>query len=622
MKTTKAQISIFIVVAIVIVVGVVIFFLVRGNLFQPSVPQEFQPVYTYYKGCIEEETKNAVSILGQQGGYIQPPDFSPGNEYMPFSNELSFFGIGVPYWYYISGNGIEKEQIPSLKKMQEEINIYLEENLNKCDFSQFESQGILVDLGEAKVTSTIKDNTISLDVNQGISIEKAETSWVGNSHSISVSSNLGKFYNLALKIYNTNKEKMFLENYGVDFLRLYAPVDGSEIGCTTKVWEVNDVRNNLTRAIEANTAAIKIKGDYYKLTKPENKYFVRDVGIKNNFNVNFMYSGYWPTKIEVWPSEDNILRADPIGLEEGLGVLGFCYVPYHFVYDIGYPVLIQIYSGDEMFEFPVVVYIDKNQPRKALDATGLPNVIPELCQHKITPITVHTYNVNLEPVVSQVKFKCFDTSCDIGYTKIENGDAVLSSDFPQCVNGYVVASSEGYETKKELVSTMDGGDVNVLLLKKYKLNLAIHERGSEINGNAIVSFTKDNKTMTVAYPNQKEIELTEGPYKVKVYVYSNTSIHLQDSSTQKCVDIPTSGIGGYFGATEQKCFNLNIPSQEVNSAISGGGVQNSYFPESQLAESKSITINVDSFGVPKSVEDLQNNYNKVEISFLDISFQS
>jgi len=61
------------------------------------------------------------------------------------------------------------------------------------------------------------------------------------------------------------------------------------------------------------------------------------------------------------------LIANPVGNQPGLGVLCFCYVPYHFVYNIGYPVLIQVYSGEEIFQFPVAVVVKGNKPREALD---------------------------------------------------------------------------------------------------------------------------------------------------------------------------------------------------------------------------------------------------------------
>jgi hypothetical protein len=127
--------------------------------------------------------------------------------------------------------------------------------------------------------------------------------------------------------------------------------------------------------------------------------------------------------------------------------------------------------------------------------------------------------------------------------------------------------------------------------------------------------------ITAVYPEQKEIELTEGQYEVKVYVYSNSTINLEGSTTEECVDVPKSGILGIFGASEEKCFTLEIPDQVVSSAVSGGGKQNWYVTESELEESNKIVIDAEDFGVPSKVEELQVNYNSVEINGLDIWFE-
>jgi len=620
-KSKRSQVTVFIILAILIIGVIVVFFVFRGNLFQQTLPVELEPVYSYYLSCIENTAFDGALILESQAGYIEQPEFSPGSQYMPFSSQLDFLGIGVPYWYYISGNGVSKEQIPSKAKMESELNNFLKERGSECDFSQFEERGFDIDFGEIEVETSINDGTISAKVKQDLSISFGETTWSGSNHDIDFNSNLGKFYDLAQKIYKTQKETMFLEKYGLDILRLYAPVDGSEISCSPKIWNVDDVRIELINALEANVPAVKLEGDYYDLRTSDNKYFVQNIGEDVNVNVNFLYLNQWPMKLEVWPSEDGILRADPVGLEEGMGMLGFCYTPYHFVYDFAYPVMIQLYSGNEMFQFPVVVLIDKNNPREALDVEGLPNVVPELCMYKNTELNVYTYNTQLEPVEAEIGFKCFDTTCNIGKTTMGEGDAVLVDKFPQCVNGYVVVSAEGYKTKKYLISTLESSNAVIVLDKKYELELEVQKQGSELGSDyAIITFTKEDETITTTYPEQKQIELTEGQYEIKTYIYSDSQITLKGSTTQKCVDIPKSGVIGIFGFTEEKCFDLKIPDQVVDFAVSGGGKQDYYVGESELQDSSKLIINADSFGIPKDVEDLQINYNNVETGGLDINF--
>ena len=158
--------------------------------------------------------------------------------------------------------------------------------------------------------------------------------------------------------------------------------------------------------------------------------------------------------------------------------------------------------------------------------------------------------------------------------------------------------------------------------KEYELELGVKKDNNEIkNDYAVITFTKESEVKTIAYPEQNKIKLTEGEYEIKAYIYGNSTIKLQGSSTQKCVDIPKSGILGFFGATKEKCFTLTIPEQVVSFAVSGGGKQNYYITEQELKDSKKIVINADGFGIPTKVEELQVNYNQIEVSRLDVRFE-
>jgi hypothetical protein len=617
-RDKKAQVTVFIILAIVIVGLLILFFLFRGSLAFGGPPSDLDPVYNFYLNCIEQETQIAANILGQQGGYIEGPNFSPGSEYMPFSNYLNFVGIPIPYWYYISGNNIVKEQVPTSGSMEEEINKFLEARILECDFSNFANQGFEIIVGrEITVASKIRENKINVNIEHSLEIIKEEQSWTGKRHSKEVDSNLGRFYELAGKIYNDFKDTTFLENYGVDILRLYAPVDGVEIQCNPAVWNVEEVRENLTSALEANIPFTKIKGDYYDLSSQENEYFIHDIGEKVDIPINFMFSRDWPTVMEVWPNDEGILIAEPIGTQEGLGILGFCYVPYHFVYDFGYPVLIQMHTPDEIFQFPVVVYINKNRPREPIPGSNIESNPNELCRYKNTDVKVSTFNNNLQPVEARIQYKCFDEVCRIGSTTLESGEASLTDKFPQCGNGYVIATAEGYETKKEIFSTIQPGSLAIFLDRKYPLEIEIPSSDEQ----AIITFTKEDEVKTIAYPDQKIIELSSGQYEIKMYAYTKSSIRLEGSSKQKCVEVPTSGFGGVLGFTEEKCFNLNIPGQTVDKGISAGGTIDYFISESELEFANKIVITPTRFGKPTQVEDLQINYNRIDVEDLIIDFE-
>jgi len=605
---SRGQVTIFIIVAIIIVASIAAYFLFRGTI-QTSVPKEILPAYNYFLSCIEDETNLAASLMESQAGYLDPPEFEAGSVYAPFSSYLNFMNTGVPYWYYISGNGVAKEQIPSKEKMKAQLEEYLDARVAACDFKQFEAQGFAVEKGAPKVSANIGQTKITLDINMPLTISFGSQVSRLTSHKVSVDSKLGKFYDIAKKIYNKEKNSEFLENYGIDVLRLYAPVDGVEMTCSPKVWMQSKVKDEFKQALEANTGAIKVKGSYYALTNKEDNYFVQDIGDSISEQVNFAYSPNWPTRVEIYPNEDPMI-AEPVGLQEGLGILGFCYVPYHFVYDVSYPVLIQIYDNEEMFQFPVAVVIDKNKAAHAIDTEALPEAVPELCEHKLTQMQVSTYNTKLEPVNANISFKCFDTSCDIGET-----NPSLNALFPQCVNGYIIASAEGYSTKNYLISSVQSGQADIILDKLYNLDLDVLLNGVELTDEqAIIYLTEVNGTnnFAFAYPEQKKISLSEGQYEVEVYVYKNSTISFPGTTTTKCVETAQPGIGGIFGATKENCFDINVPSQTVSFAIAGGGKTNYYFVESELESSKTIKINAQSLPAPTSLEQLQNNYNLLD----------
>lgn len=607
MINKRGQVTIFVIIAIIIVASVIGYFILKDRINIGGVPKDLQPVYNYYLSCVEQEIESASVILGERGGYIYLPEFEPGSEYRPFSSQLNFLGTGIPYWYYVAGNNIIKEQIPSKTEMQRQLNAYLAERIEKCNFVDFEEQGYSIETGEAKVISSIGNNKIDVSVNMPLTINFGDSSARVTNHKVSINSKLGKFYDTALKIYNKEKRDAFLENYAVDVLTLYAPVDGVELTCSPKIWVFEDVSNDLKQALEANMQAISLNKDAV------NKYFVQDMGVDED--VQFLYSRDWPTRIEVWDSDGGLLIAEPVGLQPGLGVLGFCYVPYHYVYDINYPVLVQIYDSYELFQFPLAVIVEKNMPRESLPTTFVEDTEPELCKYANSEVEVYTYNTDVEPIEADISFICLSQTCDIG--KTENGK--LNGLFPQCVNGYIVAKADGYADKRYLISTNKEDTADVILNKLYEIDVEFKIDSQTASDNAIISFSSEENTQTILWPEQKTIELSEGLYNISVYAYRDSSITIPGMQKEQCSEVPKSGILGIFGATEEKCFDIDLPEQTLSNVISGGGKGEEYITEMQLEKGK-LQINVNSFPLPKTLEDLQDSYSLLEVKPVYIDF--
>jgi hypothetical protein len=586
----RGQVTMFIILAILIVSIVALVFIFKDNLFGKRIPSEISPIYNTLSLCLEKDLATGVSVLESQGGYIYIPEYEAASEYMPFSSQLDFLGNPIPYWYYVSGNNIEREQVPSKEEMQKELEEFMETRIRSCSFDVYYLEGynILMDKPEASVV--IKDKQVSLTLNMDFSVSREEDSHVIKEHKIVLDSELGSLYNSALSVYEEEQASLFLEEQGVDILRSYAPVDGVEISCSPKIWIASEIFRDLQNAIEANTIALKNgndKKEYFEMDIPE---------IPSKQRVRFLNSKNWSYSFEVLPSDDGILIANPVGNQQGMGILGFCYVPYHFVYSMKYPVLVQVISGEEIFQFPLAVVISRNQPRKVSggEAIGL---------DKNTLTEVRVYDSNLKPVEGYVSYECLGAKCNIGMTK--GGE--ISEEFPQCVNGFINVRADGYREESVMYSTNEEGGLSIVLTKLYDLPIQLKLDKQNYNKDAIISFVSDDYSETIVYPQQTRVKLGEGEYEVQVYIYKNSSLSLGATKQEQCVTVPRSSIFGMIGLTKEECFEVEVPAQVLSKALAGGGKQNYTFSENELKNSKVIDIYATSFPSPNSLEQMQMN---------------
>ncbi|MGD9276445.1 MAG: hypothetical protein PVJ67_04690 [Candidatus Pacearchaeota archaeon] len=609
----KAQVTVFIIIGIVLVSLVAGYFLFKDKLFTSQIPASIEPVYTKFLSCLEEEVNVGIDVLGTHAGYIDLPDFETGSSYMPFGSQLNFLGNPIPYWYYVSGNNIEKEQVPTKLEMQKDLADFIEEKVRGCEFDSFYEEGFEISQGAPSAKVTIKGGSVEVDLNMNLEISKNEDSSIIKNHNVIINSELGNLYSSALEVYEKEQGELFLEEYAVDTLRLYAPVDGVELTCSPKVWNPEEVFDELGEAIEANTLALKNKGGDFSLTKKENEYFVLDLGVDED--VRFLNSKTWANGFEVAPAEGSILISKPVGNQAGLGVLGFCYVPYHFVYDVKYPVLVQVSKGDEIFQFPLAVVLENNNPRRTLEVEIEEIEEVNLCEYKNNQVEVNIYDSGLNSVDAEISYECFGSSCDIGRT--ENGK--LIANFPQCVNGYIQTRAEGYVDSKFLFSTTDEGSVDIILDRNYLIDIDLSLDGKVYDDEAIISFAGDKFSKTIVYPETSEVELTEGQYEIEVFIYRNSSIKLEATTHEQCIETAQEGLGGIFGLTEERCFEIEIPSQIISNVLVGGGKQNYYILEDEL-KSGAIEISSESLPMPKTIEDLQTNYAAFESKDLGVMF--
>ncbi len=605
-RNKEGQVTIFVILAIVLVLSIFSYFIFKDTLFPTKVSSTFEPIEKSFLNCIQEKTENGIRILESKGGYITSPEFVPGSRYMPFSSELDFFGVGIPYWRSISGNNLPINQIPTKEIMQKQLESYLNEEVRFCNFDLFNQEGFQIKKGVPSTEVLIGKNSVKVFLDMNLNVKKGKESAVLKDHQVEVNSKLGALYDDAIEFYDRESKNLILENYSVDFLRNYAPVDGVELTCAPKVWDANQIFDKLKNAIQDNFFAIKNKGDkkdYFALNLPLNSQ-IRIINSKN-----------WPSSYEVSPADSPILLANPVGMQEGLGILGFCYVPYHFVYNLKYPLLVQLIQDDETFQFPLSIIIEGNVANNTLSGNSIQDKSPNLCEGPFSNVTLNLVDLNSNPVEGNISYDCLGSKCQIGETR--NG--VFKGEFPQCGNGWVVVDSPGYKKSKELFSTVQGGSISVVLDKKYKKRVSLNIKNRRFNEKAIISFSSDGFSQTLVYPENNIINLSSGTYEIKVYLYDNSSIKFDATTIKQCVDVP-SGIGGIFGITREECSEVKVPEQNISNVLVGGGGGSFNFLESDLNSDKILQISLERYNSPKTLQELQIVYALIDAKSVGVEF--
>ncbi|MBI3035760.1 hypothetical protein HYY71_05555 [Candidatus Woesearchaeota archaeon] len=196
MKITKAQISLFLILGIILlfVIGIGYYFV--GNLKQEKVLEktantqqisaDFLPIKSYIDICLKDSSISAAYRIGLKGGYnVLPFDFYDGDY------------ADLPYFYK------GKSQIPSKKIVENELEGLLAIEFENCiDFSLFEQQGFNISFTEATANTTILKDKIEVYVDFPVKIRKDGQYAEISSFSYEVPLRLGHILDISKELVN------------------------------------------------------------------------------------------------------------------------------------------------------------------------------------------------------------------------------------------------------------------------------------------------------------------------------------------------------------------------------------------------------------------------------------
>jgi len=508
----RAQVTLFIIIGLIILIIAGIALYMSQRITEEAVipeiakinevPADLQPIKSFVESCLMEKAEEALRMLGDRGGYIDPEKqgLRLGNE--PTESDLVRFAPGsdlkVPYWVYLKSSNkctgncqfkiVPENELFLYRKtgkvsIEGQVDDYINEHLASClaDFQIFKDQGYTINpSGEIKTTTKVRDTDIEIYVNYPVQVERNGRSTLQHYYVI-IPLNLRKIYEQAVTIANLEGEFKFLEKDTLNLLSGYTAVNPDRLPPMsestflygkTVTWRKSDVKVRIQEMLATYIQLLQVYGSLnfepYNFPGDDVRTNLYNAGmlIPSNTSyaglaVSFNYLNFWdPIYFDLnckgelcQPESGNNPFINFMGLQR-----------YEFVYDISFPTLVEINDPNAFnnrgydFRFFLEANIRNNQPLvpefnpiEAPTGVGSESMLCDYDKRNSGNVTVTVKdgdsNKPLDGV--QITYTCTGESCYMGETK--NG--ALNSKFPICLGGILGYIKEGYLGKSKILTT-------------------------------------------------------------------------------------------------------------------------------------------------------------------------
>jgi len=214
MLSKRGQVTLFIIIAIVLVAAVLFYLLILPKITKPAISTEeaqkllaaqVEPIKKYVTDCVEKTFKKCVILIGYQGGYYNP------------IRKIQAGNYSVPYLVYKEGNAWVNNLplLATIGRNIDECTMANVQEIETCldDFKEFKK---IIDIEEEELTfatSSIQEYSITVDVNYPLLLKRSGAETSVDKMPFSFSACLGQAYKTATEIINS---EVSTQNFNID----------------------------------------------------------------------------------------------------------------------------------------------------------------------------------------------------------------------------------------------------------------------------------------------------------------------------------------------------------------------------------------------------------------------
>ena len=499
MKNKKAQVTIFMIIGLVIIIGGAAFFYATRQVNTPldpelqileqQVPIEFDPIKSYANQCAYSASVEGLRIIGKQGGYISLTNKTLNKEPFSLKNEptesdaVSFTRssqLKIPYWWYLKSANTCKgscefsSKRPELRQtensIEKQLERYVDLEFTSCldNFKPFEEQGYKIEeKGKAKTDVTIGSDDLFVLIEYPIEIQHQDSKTEMSQFVMRVPVNLERVYELSTKVTNLQVKHHYLEKHVLNLIVAFSGIDKEKLPPMSDMqfkfgnsisWQKSDIKNKMTGLLSSYIPLFQIDGTsnydrgYFDTELKQRLYDSTILPIANNsfseLEAYFTYLDFWPAYFDMNCNGD---RCAPSSANSLLSLFGV--QDYAFDYDLSFPVLVEVKDPSALngegytFNFFLEGNIRNN---RYMEGNFTPLEILALSERSQLCDIRTSGNVELivldsatkNPIEdAQVLYTLTGESCFIGST---DKDGKVTEKFPVGVGGYANIIKDSY----------------------------------------------------------------------------------------------------------------------------------------------------------------------------------
>jgi len=234
----KSQVTIFIIIAIIIVGIIILFFLLSGknptDIIKPSMPNPQE----YIEKCVKDSSQEAIAIMLPQAGYINPTNYK-----LYENNKVAYLCYNINYYFPCIN-----QQPMYIDFLEKEIKSYIESKVKDCFYSlkqEYQNRNYQVNEGSLSLDVELNPKQVNVNINKRFEVSKEETNKF-EKFTVKFPSPLYDLAVVAQEITSQEAKFCYFEYLGFSLLYPLIAIDKKQVGSEETASKIYIIKDKIT----------------------------------------------------------------------------------------------------------------------------------------------------------------------------------------------------------------------------------------------------------------------------------------------------------------------------------------------------------------------------------------